>query len=36
MANCSTCGAPVIWAITEHGARMPIDPDPVDEGGNLV
>lgn len=28
---CPGCGWPVIWTTTEHGARMPVDPDPVRE-----
>lgn len=31
---CSSCGAPVIWAETEH-KRMPVDAEPV-EGGNVT
>lgn len=34
MSVCSSCGAQIIWAITETGARNPIDPAPV-EGGNI-
>lgn len=35
MAACRSCGAPVVWVLTEGGNRMPVDPDPV-EGGNIV
>lgn len=35
MATCKSCGAPVQWAVTALGARMPIDPEPVADG-NLV
>jgi len=27
-ANCRSCGAPVFWAITERGKRMPVDTEP--------
>jgi hypothetical protein len=28
--DCHSCGAPVVWACTEHDRRMPLDraPDP--------
>lgn len=30
---CASCGNPIVWAITvAKGNRMPIDPDPVDDG----
>jgi hypothetical protein len=29
---CSTCKAPILWAITSGGHPMPIDPDPVADG----
>lgn len=32
---CRTCGAPVLWVKTEKGARMPLDPEPV-EGGRVI
>ncbi len=32
---CKTCGAPLIFALTAKGRRMPLDPDPV-AGGNLL
>lgn len=35
MSTCRSCGAPVTWAITASGKRMPVDPEPV-EGGNVV
>jgi hypothetical protein len=36
MARCSSCDAPVLWAISAaSGAKTPLDPDPV-EAGNLV
>jgi hypothetical protein len=33
--TCRSCGAPVRWAITQHENRMPVDPEPV-ENGNLI
>ncbi len=35
MPACSGCGADIVWGITKSGARMPVDPEPVN-GGNLV
>lgn len=36
MSTCRSCGASIRWAITERsGKRIPVDPDPVDDG-NLV
>jgi hypothetical protein len=32
---CSSCAAPIIWAETKRGSRIPIDAQPVD-GGDLV
>lgn len=28
MSNCGTCGAEIVWAITEAGKRMPLDAKP--------
>lgn len=28
-ASCRSCGAPLLWARTERGNRMPLDADPV-------
>ena len=34
--TCRSCGAPIIWAISESsGRRMPIDAQPV-EGGTIL
>lgn len=27
-AVCGSCGAPVVWAITRKGKRIPFDPEP--------
>jgi hypothetical protein len=27
-AKCRGCGADIIWTVTEHGQKMPIDPKP--------
>lgn len=30
---CASCAAPIVWAVTgAKGNRMPLDPDPVDDG----
>lgn len=34
-STCRSCGAPVIWALTEAGKRIPVDPEPM-AGGNIV
>jgi len=26
--KCASCGAPIIWALTERGRRMPLDATP--------
>lgn len=31
-AACKGCGAPIIWAVTDAGARMPLEREPVAEG----
>lgn len=33
--KCKSCPALVIWAVTERGKRMPVDPDPA-PGGNVL
>jgi hypothetical protein len=32
--RCSSCDAPILWAVTEAGKRMPLDYDE-HEGGNV-
>jgi hypothetical protein len=34
MDKCRSCGAKVFWVITQKNKRMPVDPEPV-ENGNL-
>ena len=29
MSSCRSCQAPIIWARTERGKRMPLDAEPV-------
>jgi len=31
-AKCRWCGKPMKWADTEKGKKIPLDPDPVDNG----
>lgn len=31
-ATCRSCGAPIVWVITEAGKRMPIDREPHPDG----
>ena len=33
--NCRSCNAPIVWAITEKGRRMPVDAKP-SAAGNLL
>lgn len=32
--RCSGCSAPIIWAYTEQGRRIPLDEHPVDTWGD--
>lgn len=32
MTVCRSCGAPIQWAHTATGGRMPLDPEPVPHG----
>lgn len=36
MSACSSCGAPIVWAITAAGKRMPLDPEPVAPEGAIL
>jgi hypothetical protein len=31
-ATCKSCGAPILWTITERGKRMPLDAAPTEDG----
>lgn len=35
LADCRSCGAPVIWTVTSKGKRMPVDAEP-NPAGNVV
>lgn len=28
MSSCASCGAPIKWAVTANGKRIPLDPEP--------
>lgn len=32
VSRCRSCGAPIVWAVTERGRRMPLDAQPVVAG----
>jgi len=32
--HCRSCGAKILWAVTEKGKRMPLDAEP-SEAGNI-
>ena len=34
-ARCRSCDAPIEWAITVKGSRIPLDPGE-DDGGNII
>ena len=34
MAQCRSCHKPILWAKTNRGSRIPLDPIPV-KGGNV-
>lgn len=31
-AKCRSCGAAIVWTLTEAGRRMPVDVEPSDDG----
>ncbi len=31
-AQCRTCEAPIVWALTQNGKKMPLDAEPSAEG----
>jgi len=33
--RCRSCKAPIIWAVTKTGKRMPVDETPT-KGGNII
>jgi len=35
LATCTSCGAPIRWAVTKNGKRMPVDATPSSDG-NVV
>lgn len=35
MAACRSCGAEILWATTENGKRIPIDPEPAERPSGL-
>lgn len=34
--TCRSCGAPILWAVTDKGRRIPLDPEPSDDGNQFV
>lgn len=36
VSACRSCGAPLLWVITDGGKRMPLDADPTPAGTFVV
>ena len=36
MSSCRTCRAPLVWAYTETGKRMPFDAHPAEDGSWVI
>lgn len=36
MTECKSCGAAILWCVTEQGKRMPVDTTPKADGNVLV
>lgn len=36
MSACRSCGAPLRWAVTAKGRRLPLDPEPAATGNVVV
>jgi hypothetical protein len=36
IAECRSCGAAIVWAITEEGKRAPFDAEPIDMRGTFA
>lgn len=34
--HCRSCGAPIQWAETRKGRRIPLDPDPAEDGNVVI
>jgi hypothetical protein len=34
--RCRSCDAPLLWAVTPAGRRIPLDPEPDQERGNMM
>lgn len=35
-AECRTCGASIIWCVTDKNQRMPVDAEPAENGNLLI
>lgn len=36
IVKCRSCGAEIVWAITERGKRIPLNAEPDNAKGNIV